>query len=338
MSVYSGGEFLVDEGQVRLVKADISSNRGMEVANLHLADTDAPLSVTSGTMGGLINSRDQILGGFLDQLNGLAGTMASEFNKVYSSGQGLQGFTQVTGATPVPNPFAPLDAAGLPVSPVNGGFQVQVYDKTTGLTQTTDVEVNETGLGTDTTLSSLAGQLESSINGLSASVTPDGRLSIRTTSANQQVAFSNDTSGTLAALGINTFFTGGDATSLSVNSAVVSNPSTFAASAGGIGVDTQVAQQLAGFGNQPLPSVGGATITDQYNQLAANVTDGASQAQSVSSAAATFEQSLSGQQASISGVSLDDETVNMLQYQRSYQASAKYISTINDLLTTLVQL
>jgi flagellar hook-associated protein FlgK len=30
--------------------------------------------------------------------------------------------------------------------------------------------------------------------------------------------------------------------------------------------------------------------------------------------------------------------VNMLSYQRAYEASAKYISTINQLLQTLIQL
>ncbi len=337
VTVYSGGQYLVDEGQLREVKVDQTEDRGTFVANLHLADTDAPLSITSGEVGGLINSRDQVLGGFLDQLNSLAGTLSGEFNKLYSSGQGLNGYSQVTSTNSPSSAFVPLDAAGLAVTPTNGSFQVQVYDQSTGLTQTTNIAVHETGLGDDTTLSSLAGQLNG-VAGLSASITPTGQLTISTTSPDQQVAFSNDTSGALAALGINTFFSGSDAASLSVTNAVVQDPSTFAASAGGVGVDTQVAQQLAGFADQPLDSLGGSTITDQYNQVAANVTEGSNQAQASSAAATTFQQSLLGQQQAISGVSLDDETVNMLQYQRSYQASAKYISTLNDLLNTLVQL
>lgn len=337
VSVYNSGQFLVNEGNVRPLAVVNTNNDGQQVANLALKGSNIPLSITSGEVGGLINSRDQILGGFLDQLNSLAGTFASEFNQIYSTGQGLNGYTTLTGTTSVANPAAPLDAAGLPVTPTNGTFQVQVLNTTTGLTQTTQIDVLENGMENDTTLNSLAGQLNG-ISGLSASVNSSGQLKISTTSPDVQVAFAGDTSGALTALGINTFFNGNDAAGLSVNSAVTSNPSTFAASAGGIGVDTQVAQQLAGFASLPLASAGGSTISDVYNNLAANVTQGSSVAQAASSAAATYEQSLQSQQQSISGVSLDTQTVDMLQYQQAYEASAKYISEIDSLLQTLLQL
>ncbi len=337
MTVYSGGQYLVNEGIVQQVQVDNSTNRGQQVANIALAGSDTPLSITSGEVAGLINSRDNVLGGFVDQLNSLAGTLSSEFNKIYSTGQGLSGYTQVTSATPVSNADAPLDAAGLAITPVTGDFQVQVYNTQTGLSQNTDVHVDESGLGDDTTLNSLAAQLNS-ISGLSATVNPQGQLTIAATAANTQVAFSGDTSGTLAALGINTFFTGSDAGSLSVNSAVVADPSTFAASAGGVGVDTQVAQQLANFANVPLASQGGSTLTTMQNTLVANVTQGASVAQSASDGATSFQESLQSQESSVSGVSLDDETVSMLEYQHDYEASARFISTISDLLDTLVQL
>ena len=40
----------------------------------------------------------------------------------------------------------------------------------------------------------------------------------------------------------------------------------------------------------------------------------------------------------MSGVSIDEETINLLTYQRTYEASAKFISVINELLNTLVNL
>ena len=207
VSVYSGGDYLVFDGQVRPVKVDVSSDRGLQAVNIRLAQTDSPLAISSGEIGGLVNSRDQILGGFLDQLDSFANTLGSEFNKVYSTGQGLNGYQQVTSTTPVDDVNAPLAATGLANPPANGTFQVLVYNKQTGLTQTTNVQIQENGLDTDTSLANLATQLNS-INGLSATTTPEGNLVIKTTSADQQVAFAGDTTGTLAALGINTFFTG----------------------------------------------------------------------------------------------------------------------------------
>jgi flagellar hook-associated protein 1 FlgK len=337
VSVYSGGDYLVSEGEVRQVKVDTTSDRGLEAANIRLAQTDSPLAITSGEVGGLIDSRDQVLGGFLDSLNSFAGTLAQEFNKIYSTGQGLDGYSKVTSTNPVDDVNAALDATGLANPPVNGTFQVLVHNKTTGLTQTHDVQISANGLSTDTSLASLAAQLNS-INGLSATTSPSGQLTIATTSADQQVAFAGDTSGVLAALGINTFFTGSDALGIQVNNAVVQDPSTFAASSGGIGADTNVAEQLAQFQALPLASQNGATMAGLYNQMASTVTQGSSVAKSVSDSAATFAASLVGQQQSISGVSIDEETVNMLQYQRNFQASAKFISTLNELLNNLVQL
>ncbi|HEV2972839.1 MAG TPA: flagellar hook-associated protein FlgK [Pirellulales bacterium] len=337
VNVYSGGDYLISEGQVRQVKVDTTSDRGLSAANIRLAATDSKLAINSGEVGGLINSRDQILGGFLDQLDSFAGTLAHEFNKIYSTGQGLNGYSQVTSTTPVDDVNTALDATGLKNSPSSGTFQVLVYNKATGLTQTTNVQVTENGLAGDTSLSNLASQLNS-ISGLSAATTPEGKLTISTTSADQQVAFAGDTSGTLAALGINTFFTGSDARGIAVNSAVVQDPSTFAASSGGVGVDTNVAQQLAQFQDLPLASQNGATMSNLYDQIASSVTQGSSVAKSVSDSAATFAASLEGQQQSISGVNIDEETVNMLQYQRNFQASAKYIATLSQLLNDLVQL
>jgi flagellar hook-associated protein 1 FlgK len=337
VTVYSGGDYLVSDGEVRQVQVDKSTDRGMTIANVRLAGSDAQLPITSGEVGGLTNSRDTILGGFLDQLNSFAGTLASEFNKVYSTGQGLNGYSQVASVNKVDDPFTALDSAGLKVAPVNGTFQVQVYDTNTGLTQTTNIQISQNGLNSDTTLSSLTAQLNG-INGLNASYTPDGQLKISTTSPNLQVAFAGDTSGTLAALGVNTFFTGFDASSIAVNPIVTADPSTFAASGSGVGADTNVAQRLAQFTTQPLAAQNGLSINDLYDNLSANLTQGSNVAKGLSDSADTFASSLNAQQQAISGVSIDQETINMLQYERSYQASAKFISTISDLLNTLVQL
>lgn len=337
IDVYVGGQYLIQEGIVRQVQTDPTVKNGIQTDNLAIAGSDTPLDITSGQLAGLINSRDQILGGFTTQLNSMAGTLAGEFNKIYSGGQGLAGYTQVTSATPVNDVNAPLDAAGLPVTPTTGDFQVLVYNSQTGLSQTTTIHVAENGLAGDTTLSGLADQLNG-ISGLSASVTPQGQLSLSTTAPNTQVAFSGDTSGTLAAIGLNTFFTGSTAGDLAVNGAAARNPLTFAASAGGVGVDTQVAQQLANFANLPLASQGGSTFTDMQTALTANVTQQASVAQSASQAADTFQQSLQNQELAVSGVNIDDETISLLQYQHAYEASARYISTLSTLLDQLVQL
>jgi flagellar hook-associated protein 1 FlgK len=52
----------------------------------------------------------------------------------------------------------------------------------------------------------------------------------------------------------------------------------------------------------------------------------------------TFARTLEGQHLGISGVSIDQETIDMLAYQRAFQASARLVATIDELLGILVNL
>jgi flagellar hook-associated protein 1 FlgK len=337
ISVYSGGNYLVAEGSSRKVGVVLDSDRGLAVANIHLLETDSGLDTSSGQLHGILDSRDNVLGGFLDQLNSFAGTLAYEFNKVYSGGQGLKGFTSLTGDFAVDDAAKPLNDTGLKFTPQNGAFQVLVRNKQTGLTETTNVNVNLNVPGHETTLNDIVLQLNA-ISGVHAEITIDKRLKISQASEDDEISFANDTSGTLAALGLNTFFSGSTADDLGVNSMVQKDPTLFAASSGGIAQDTDNAKTLAAFIDQPLDSSNGASLSVIYDQMIGNVSQAASQAQAAASGADTYEATLRGQKSSISGVNLDEETVNMIQYQRTYQASAKFIATLAELLDTLVNI
>jgi flagellar hook-associated protein 1 FlgK len=47
---------------------------------------------------------------------------------------------------------------------------------------------------------------------------------------------------------------------------------------------------------------------------------------------------LSKQRESVSGVSLDEEMTSLMQFQKAYQASAELISTINNMLQTIISM
>ena len=337
VSVYVNGDYLVDDGNVRAVTQDQRSDGGQTVCDLRVEGTNTLLNPSSGELHGLLAARDTVIPGFLNNLNNFAGTLASEFNNIYSSGQGLTGFTTATSDNAVNDPNQALNATGLAFTPSNGSFQVLVQDETTGLTQTSTINVNLSGLGQATTLSDLATAING-VSGLQATITSDNRLEISSTSPNVQFSFANDTSGVLTALGINTFFSGSTAGDIGVNSAVLNNPSLFAASQGGIAADTNNAVQMVQFPSQALASQNGNSLTTLYDNMVNNVTQGSAQAQATASAADTYTQTLSNQQLATSGVSIDDETIKMLEYQQAYQASAKFISTLNTLFQTLVQL
>ena len=54
--------------------------------------------------------------------------------------------------------------------------------------------------------------------------------------------------------------------------------------------------------------------------------------------AALLEGTLDAGAQAVSGVNLDEEAIDMIMLQRTYQASARYIATLSDLLDILVAL
>ncbi len=337
VAVYSSGFFLVYEGTSREVTVVRSTDRGLGVSEVRLAETDSPLEVHAGELYGLITARDSVLGSFLDRLNEFTAALINGFNRIHASGQGLSGFTQLTSVEGIADPTAPLNQAGLPFTPQNGSFLIQLLNTRTGAIQTTRVRVNLAGLDNGTTLLDLADQINA-IDGLQASIDSLGRLSIQCTGPDQVFSFAEDTSGVLASLGLNTFFTGTGAGDIGINRVLTQDPSKFAASKNGIGIDTETAVALAGFADSPLTEYGGRSINALYDQMISEVTQGAAISRAGAESARTFETTLRGQKLAVSGVNLDEEVVKLIAFQQQFQVSARFIKTLNELIQILVNI
>jgi flagellar hook-associated protein 1 FlgK len=79
-----------------------------------------------------------------------------------------------------------------------------------------------------------------------------------------------------------------------------------------------------------------SAATAQYGAIVRQIgadADNASRAQSVAQAAVDAAED---RRQNVSGVSLDEEMANMLRFQRGYQASARVMSTVDDMLDTLI--
>jgi flagellar hook-associated protein 1 FlgK len=142
----------------------------------------------------------------------------------------------------------------------------------------------------------------------------------------------------LAALGINTFFTGTGAATIGVNEEILVDPAKFTASAAGIGDGTDNAVLMAQFLDRPLDSASGETLAMAYDKLTGETAQAAATATAVAEGFRIFEGTLEGQHLGVSGVSLDEEAVRLITFQRAYQASARYIATVSELLDMLVNL
>jgi flagellar hook-associated protein 1 FlgK len=83
---------------------------------------------------------------------------------------------------------------------------------------------------------------------------------------------------------------------------------------------------------------GGNTPTDYYANIVFGVGSAVSNASAELNASQLVLQQLRDQRNSVSGVSLDEEATNLIQYQRAYEASARVVSTINSMLDVTINL
>lgn len=336
VTVFVGGDYLVSNGIPRHVKAVTNEARtGLEV---RLADTDAPLKVTGGKLKGLYESADTATStGFKGKLDSLASDVIRVVNRLHSQGQGQRGFGITTGESIISNVNAPIEQSGAAFDIDNGSFTINVQDAKTGKTKSYDILVKQQGLASDTTPKQLVTSIDA-IDGVSARITNDGRLEIKSDSEAIQFSFANDTSGSLAALGINTFFRGNSASTIEVRPDIIADPSKLAVSLNGVGNGADNAIKIAEAFTKPSELLGGRSVNALYDEMIASTTREISSQKGVTDGLRNFQQSLEAQNLGISGVNLDEEAVKMLLYQRAFQATSKLVSVASEMLDTLVNL
>jgi flagellar hook-associated protein 1 FlgK len=116
----------------------------------------------------------------------------------------------------------------------------------------------------------------------------------------------------------------------------ISDPNLVAASSDGTIGSNGNALALANLQNQNI--VSGQTPLNYYSNLVFQVGNQVSQAQSEQTAVGLVQQQLTDQQGAVSGVSLDEEAVHLIQYQGAYEASANVVSIVNQLLTDTINI
>jgi len=339
VNVYIGNELLVQGGTCRGLTTETENRDGIERVIPVFADDGGPIRVLGGRLEGFAESRDTFSLGHLKDLDTLAAALIQEVNKVHSQGQGLCGLTDVTGTFSVLDADAALnsDAAALALKPKNGSFQITVRNVSTGTGVTATIPVDLDGIGADTTLTSLAATINANTDNLTASVTADRRLRI-TADNGYEVTFGEDSSNVLAALGINTFFTGAAANDIALNPVVASDATLLAAARSNLPGDGTNADALARVGTAAAASLNGRSIVDFYNFVAGKIAVNGNAARAGQQAADSILTSLQAQRESISGVSLDEEAIQLVKFERGFQGAARYVSVVNNLIDEMLAL
>ncbi|MBI4280110.1 MAG: flagellar hook-associated protein FlgK [Armatimonadetes bacterium] len=133
------------------------------------------------------------------------------------------------------------------------------------------------------------------------------------------------------------FFTGSGASDIDVTAAIKADVRKIAASATGEPGDGAAAVQIAQLRRSKVMEGGTATIDDVYRGMVARVGVEARDAERQVSNQELLLNQLKQRREAASGVSLDEEMTNMLRYQRAYEAAARMVSAVDEMLQILLR-
>ncbi|WP_028572371.1 flagellar hook-associated protein FlgK [Desulfonatronum lacustre] len=326
---------------------------------IHFNGEDNRRRITGGSLTGYFNFRDDYIGNFREKLDSLASTMAWEVNRIHSQGAGLEKFGQVLGTYGVADNDEPLSSlsSGLFYGDKlqDGSLTIWVFGSgSSGTAYNIDFSsINPPGLTnfdpTQHTLQDVQSAINNSLTGtgVNASIV-DNRLQLTAaTPPGNTFAFGSDSTGLLAALGINTFFDGTDARGLSINQDVFNNLSLINVGhvngAGEINTgDNETAKAVAALQYEKVnfrTSFQGKTsqtLQSFYGSLVGDVGAATSNANFNHSFNKALADDLRNRQEEISGVNLDEEMSSLIKFQHSYSAAAKLISTADQMFQTIL--
>ncbi len=148
----------------------------------------------------------------------------------------------------------------------------------------------------------------------------------------------SDTSGLLAAAGINTFFSGSNASDIAVHSDINTTPGRTAAALSTDMTDNVNALRMAGLKDQAVTSLNSLTPGEFYRQMVTDIGQQLFVKQARKDNIESMVQNLSNQQGEISGVDINDEAARMLAFEQMFKAMGKYLSTIQSMLLTFMEI
>jgi len=339
------GDLLAQDGVARQLARGAVAGNGF--SNVVIAGTSSSVlnAGQGGELGGMLDLRDNKLSSYIQQIDSISANLIFSVNQVHASSANTAKLSTVIGEQSSSAALAlndPAQTAPFASQIQSGSFKIHVYDAA-GLAVVAGGTAITITAGT-TSMNNVVTSLNA-VAGITASVDATGRLSINA-AAGQSFALSADSSNFLAAYEINNFFSGGDTASMRLSSAVQNNanaisigqadPTTSSIQAG----DSSSALAILALQNKALSVDGtassslfdrGTSLSTQYgSDVAVSL-----QQKSYRSVEAT---SLESQRQAVSGVNVDEELINMIKFQRAYQASAKIITTTNTMLDSLMGL
>ncbi len=326
VNVMLNGTALVQEDQSTALNVDTSGSGAV----LRWATDNSAATVTSGKAGGELNAINATIPNYIAKLDNVATTLRDEVNQLHGAiggslavanqNQSAAGNLQFdvgldNGA------FSSVTVAGADWSGAGGAAALQTALQT----------AMDTAIGAGNATATVTGGNGSP---LSIAIAPTGthQLQVRATGATTGFAtLLGNTAVGSDGIGGRQFFTGTNAASLAVSAAVEGNPSAIAAGTAAAGpLDGSNALNLADLSTSPT----GADSV--YRQAIVQLGVDTQTATNRDQIQQTATQSLDNARSQQSGVSIDEEMTNLVEFQHGYDAAARLLTTIDGMLDTLI--
>ena len=147
-----------------------------------------------------------------------------------------------------------------------------------------------------------------------------------------------DTSGVLAVTGINTFYSGNNASDMAVCSEISAEPGRLATALREDMANNNNVLRMVAIRDQAISDLDSLTPGEYYRRSISDIGQQVSLKQTHRENIEVLVQNLTNQQSEVSGVNINDEAARLLIFEQMFKAMAKYMSTIQSSLSTLMEI
>ena len=353
VNIYAGGRPLLDSAVHELDYTAASNVAGSVLypagfSAIDLNGTDITTLIKGGELAGLIEIRDGYLVEEQEKLDEFASVLMDTMNALLNEGASYNARTSIVGDE---RGFAAADPLG------GTGFIRIAMTDTSGVVQS----FNDLDLSGFATVNDMINGINAAFGGnITASLDVDGRLNLVSNVAGQGVALNqldSDIGGESFSMsfGLNNMFDGDGAEDITVSSYLLANATNLATTrlsndpalvVGDVGIppgDGSLSKEL----NEALTttlsfnaagnfSAQNETLDKYIDKLISNIAVRASNAKDLAETTTLVLENTKITFENLSGVNVDEEMTNLIDLEAKYAASARMMSTIQQMFDELI--
>lgn len=318
-----------------VLQAGVNVTTSFNTLSNQLQDAKMQVSQQIGSDVSKINTLAQTIASINKQILANAGSsrnssdLQDQMNNAITQLSNLVNVKVVTD----PNGIMNVTAGGAVLVAAGNSYQFKMTQTSSGITVgRSDSTVPATISSGE--LASLVNSFDTQIPSYSAQLDNIAASFAKTINTFNSTGYTLSSNGNAAKQGGN-FFQGTTAGTIQVSQDIMSNLDNIAASSNGSPGDGQNAAAMGNVLNAPVMS-NGQSIVNAYEALVNQVGTDSQNADNNVQTLQVEQNQMQAYQSSISGVSLNQELTNMIQYQHSFEAAAKVITTADTMYQTII--